>query len=185
MVSGVNLHTLKESGKYLCSVCRKGVGSNSIYYTGCLHWVHKKCNDVIGRLKANPDYRCSRCKGTARTIDGRPYDEWLFAQDKLDVVDSFCYLGDTVGAGGSCDLSVIMRIRSTWGKFRELLPILTSHALSYTIRVQIYGTYIRPVLLYASECLAPSVNDLLKLERNDNGGIVRWICNVRLKDRIS
>ena len=31
MVSGVNLQTLKDSGEYPCSVCRKGVGSNSIY----------------------------------------------------------------------------------------------------------------------------------------------------------
>ena len=93
MISGVDLQTLKDSGKYPCSVCRKGVGSNSIYCTGCLHWVHKKCGGVVGRLKPNPDYRCSRCKGTARTIDGRPYNEWLFVQDKkLDVVDSFCYL---------------------------------------------------------------------------------------------
>ena len=38
---------------------------------------------------------------------------------KLDVADSFCYLGDTIGAGGGCDLSVITRIRSAWGKFQE------------------------------------------------------------------
>ena len=60
MVSGVNLQTLKDSGEYPCSVCRKGVGSNSIYCAGCSHWVHKKCSGVIGRLKSNPDYRCSR-----------------------------------------------------------------------------------------------------------------------------
>ena len=113
MVSGVNLQTLKDSGKYPCSVCRKGVGSNSIYCAGCTHCVHKKCSGVIGSLKSNPDYRCSRCKGTARPIDGRPHNEWLLVQDKkLDVVDSFCYLGDTIGAGGSCDLSIITRIRS-------------------------------------------------------------------------
>ena len=100
---------------------------------------------------------------------------------KLDVVDSFCYLGD---AGGGCDLSVITRIRSAWGKFRELLPILTSHALSYITRGQIYSTYIRTVLLYASECWAPNVNDLLKLQRNDRA-MIRWTCNVRLKDHIS
>ena len=82
---------------------------------------------------------------------------------KLDVVDSFC--SDTIGAGGGCDLSVITRIRSA--KFRELLPILTSRALSYITRGQIYSTYIRTVLLYASECWAPNVNDLLKLQRND------------------
>ena len=82
MASGVNLQTLKDSGKYPCSVCRKGVGSNSIYCAGCSHWVHKKCSGVIGSLKSNPDYRCSRCKGTARPIDGRPHNEWLLMQDK-------------------------------------------------------------------------------------------------------
>ena len=141
--------------------------------------------EKIGSLKSNPDYRCSRCKGTARPIDGRPHNEWLLVQDKkLDVVDSFCYLGDTIGAGGGCDLSVITRIRSAWGKFRELLPILTSRALSYITRGQIYSTYIRTVLLYASECWAPNVNDLLKLQRNDRA-MIRWTCNVRLKDHIS
>ena len=185
MVSGVNLQTLKDSGEYPCSVRRKGVGSNSIYCAGCSHWVHKKCSGVTGSLKSNPDYRCSRCKGTARPIDGRPHNEWLLMQDKkLDVVDSFCYLGDTIGAGGGCDLSVITRIRSAWGKFRELLPILTSHALSYITRGQIYSTYICTVLLYASECWAPNVNDLLKLQRNDRS-MIRWTCNVRSKDNIS
>ena len=103
---------------------------------------------------------------------------------KLDVVDSFCYLGDTIGAGGGCNLSVITRIRSAWGKFQELLPILTSHALSYITRGQIYSTYIGTVLLYASECWAPNVNDLLYLQCNDRA-MIRWKCNVRLKDHIS
>ena len=176
---------IMDSGEYQCSVCRKGVGSNSVYCAGCSHWVHKKCSGVTGSLKSNPDYRCSRCKGTACPIDGRPHNEWLLVQDKkLDGVDSFCYLGDTIGAGGGCDLSVITRIRYVWGKFRELLPILTSHALSYTTRGQIYSTYIHTVLLYASEYWAPNVNNLLKLQHNDQA-MIRWTCNVRLKDHIS
>ena len=156
MVSGVNLQTLKDSGEYPCSVCRKGVGSNSIYCARCSHWLHN-----------------------------RPHNESLLMQDKkLDVVDSFCYLGDTIDAGGGCDLSVITRIGSAWGKFRELLPILTSRALSYITRGQIYSTYIRTVLWYASECWAPNINDLLKLQRNDRA-MIRRTCNVRLKDHIS
>ena len=104
---------LKDSGKCPCNVCRKGVGSNSMECAGCSHWVHKKCSGVIGSLKSNPDYRCSRCKGTARPIDRRPHNKWLLMQDKkLDVVDSFFYLVDTIGAGGGCDLSIITRIRS-------------------------------------------------------------------------
>ena len=79
--------------------------------------------------------------------------------------------------------TVIARVRSGRGKFRELLLILTSRALSHFTREQIYSTYILPVL-YASECWAPSVNYLLKLERNDRA-MVRGGCNVHLKDRIS
>ena len=116
MVSRVDLQTLNDSGKYPCSVCRKGDGNNSIYCTRCLNWVHKKCSGVIGKLKLNPDYCCSKCKGNAHTTDGRPYNECLFIQDKkLDVIDSFFYLGDMIGAGGGCDLSVVMRVRSAWG----------------------------------------------------------------------
>ena len=48
MISRVDLQTLKDSGKYPCSVCRKGVGSNSMYCTGCWHWAHKKSSGIIG-----------------------------------------------------------------------------------------------------------------------------------------
>ena len=66
---------------------------------------------------------------------------------------------------------------------RELLPLLTSRVLSLITRGRIYSTYIRPVLLYASECWAPTVENVNKLQRNDRA-MIRWICNVRLKDRV-
>ena len=185
MASGTNLNTLKDSGKYPCGVCRKGVGNNSIYCSGCSHWVHKKCSGLAGTLRCNPEYRCSRCGGVARPIDGRPNTKWTLNGDsELDMVDHFCYLGDTIGAGGGCDLSITARIRSAWGKFRELLPLLTSRVLSFKTRGRIYITYIRPVLLYASECWAPTVENVHKLQRNDRA-MIRWICNVRLEDRAS
>ena len=31
LISGPNLNTLKDSGKFPCGVCRKGVGSNSVF----------------------------------------------------------------------------------------------------------------------------------------------------------
>ena len=69
----------------------------------------------------------------------------------LDIVDSFCYLGDTLDAGGGCEAGITTRVRAAWGKFRQLLPLLTSRGFSLTTRGKIYNTYIRPVLLYASE----------------------------------
>ena len=56
------------------TVCRTGVGSNSIFCNGCKHWVHKKCSG-LKLLTKDPDYRCTRCQGTAHPLDGRPHKE--------------------------------------------------------------------------------------------------------------
>ena len=71
MISGLNLNTLRDAGKYPCGICRKGVGSNSIFWNDCKHWVHKKCTNIRGRLSAVPNFRCGRCFGLARPIVGK------------------------------------------------------------------------------------------------------------------
>ena len=168
LISCCDTGTLKDSGKYPCGVCRKGVGRNSIYCQNCSHWVHKKCSGISGVLSPDPDFQCSRCLGTARPIESRMCKKWNFADDvELEIVDSFCYLGDSLNSEGGSDASIVTRVRSAWGKFRQLLPLLTSKGLSLTTRGSIYKTYIRPVLLYGSECWAPVVSDILKLQRND------------------
>ena len=53
---------VEVSGRDLCSVCRKGVGGNSILCMECHSWVHKKCTSGIsGKLKNNIDFDCKRC----------------------------------------------------------------------------------------------------------------------------
>ena len=104
MICGTGLDLLQSSGEFPCTVCRTGVGSNSIFCNGCKHWVHKKCSG-LKRLKKDPDcYRCARCQGTARPLDGRPQKEVQVGPDKLEVVASFCYPGDMLSAAGGCEL---------------------------------------------------------------------------------
>ena len=50
----------------------------------------------------------------------------LLGPNKLEVVASFCYLGDMLSAGGGCEMAVTTRVETAWKKFRELLPVLTS-----------------------------------------------------------
>ena len=111
MICGTGLDLLQSSGKYPCAVCRTGVGNNSIYCYGCKLWVHKKCSG-LQRLTPNPDYRCARCMGNARPIDGRPQSEVQVGPDKLEVVASFCYLGDMLSAGGGCEMAVTTRVKT-------------------------------------------------------------------------
>ena len=70
-----------------------------------------------------------------------------------------------------------------WGKFKMLLPILTSRQISLATRGKVYSTCVRSTMLHASETLALSSSTLNRLQRNDRA-IMRWICNERPEDDI-
>ena len=40
-----------DPGKWSCSICHKGVCSNSIFCQSCNHWVHKRCSKIKERSK--------------------------------------------------------------------------------------------------------------------------------------
>ena len=97
MICGKSFDTIKPPGKYPCSVCRKEAGRNSILCTSCDAWVHKKCNNGIkGRSADKPDFQCHRCLGLVRPVDARPVEHASLGDQKLEVVESFVYLGDGI-----------------------------------------------------------------------------------------
>ena len=126
MICSTGVDLLQSSGVFPCAVCRTGVGSNSIFCNGCKHWVHKKCSG-LKHLKKDPDYRCTRCQGTARPLHGRPQKEVQAGPDKLEVVASFCYLGDMLSAAGGCELTTTTRVKNTWKNFlgSAISPLFT------------------------------------------------------------
>ena len=177
MICGTGLDLLQSSGVYPCAVCRTGVGNNSIYCNGCKFWVHKKCSG-LQHLTPNPDYRCARCMGNARPIDSRPQNEVQVGPDKLEVVASFCYLGDMLSAGRGCEIAVTSRVKTAWKRFKELLPVLTSRHLSYKTRGHVYSSCVRSAMLHASETWPLTK---MKLQRNDRA-MIRQICNIKPED---
>ena len=72
---------------------------------------------------------------------------------------------------------ILGRIRCGWKKFRELLPLLTSQMFSVCTIGNIFQACVGSVVFYRSETW-------VKLERNDMM-MVRWLCNVTLKNRKS
>ena len=148
MICGMGLDLLQSSDEFPCAVCHTGVGSNSIFCKGCKHWVHKK-GSGLKRLTEDPDYRCTRCQGTSRPLDGRPQREVQVGPDKLEVVASFCYLGDMLSAAGGCEFST--SVKTALKKFKELKPVLSSHYLSFKTRGRVYSSCMRSAMLHASE----------------------------------
>src|SRR5206468_10546854 len=89
-----------------------------------------------------------------------------------------------IGAGGEADLASQMRVRCAWSKFRELRPILTARGASQKVKGKMYKACVRSVVVYGSETWPMKVEDMHSLERAENM-MVRWICGVTLKSKIS
>ena len=107
----------------------------------------------------------------------------LIGDEKLEVVDAFCYLGDMSDQTGGCFKAITARIDSAWKNFRDL-PVLTNKGISLRLRGHAYNACIRSILLYASETWPAKADDINRLIRTDNS-MVRWISSVKLSDRKS
>ena len=166
----LGFENLRDSGAFPCSVCRKGVGVNSVFCSTYSHWIHKRCSGLTGRLK-DQAYVCPWCLNLAPPLDYRPIKEVIVGNATMDVEPKFCYLGDMLCAGGGCELAVITRCSVAWGKFKKLLPILTSKHINLELRGKLYTSCVRSSLLYGSENWAPTVAVLQKLQRNDRSMI--------------
>ena len=184
LISGRGMNTIKESGNYPCGVCLKGVGVNSIYCSNCKHWIHKRCSKVSGPIKSNVNFKCQRCQGLAPAIDKGDMLNVVVDNESIEVVGSFCYLGDMITSGGGCSEATVVCCRAAWKKFKELLPLLTSKSISLRNRGKVFVTYVRSALLHVSECWALKKEELLRLQRNERA-MLRWILNFHITDRIS
>jgi hypothetical protein len=126
----------RETGKWPCSVCRTGVGRNSILCTACKKWVHKKCSRRRGSLKRVRNFVCSTCSGGG--LSSAPEKKELCLGDrKLECVSKFCYLGDMIAGSGGAEEASIARVRCAWAKFRELSGILTRRGASLKLNKDI------------------------------------------------
>ena len=87
MVSGNGIVPSSTSRKWPCSVCRKGVGSNSIFCNFCTRLVHKSCSGIRGRLTAVKDYKCRIYTGEVVLPVGQPLESVVVGNDSLEAKD--------------------------------------------------------------------------------------------------
>ena len=83
-------------------------------------------------------------------------------------------------SSGGCDGAIAATCCVAWGKFRKLLPVLTTRHLSAKICGKVYEACIRSSVLHGSKTLEPKAIDLQRLHHNDHA-MVHWICDA--KDR--
>src|SRR3954467_14714479 len=88
--------------------------------------------------------------------------------DRMEVVEKFCYLGDVIGKGGGTEESSIARVRCAWGKFMDPKILLTARGASMRVKEKIYRECAQRVLVYGSETWAMKKVDLQRLMRTEN-----------------
>jgi len=67
------------------------------------------------------------CRGCMNPVTGTERTSVdIGVNANLELVDKFCYLGDTLSVDGDADAAVETRIRIGWIKFRQLVPLLTN-----------------------------------------------------------
>ena len=83
-----------------------------------------------GKLKEDPSYRCAKCVRGGCTLGGAEEQEVVLEDgSSLKCVNRFCYLGDMLGAAGSCGEASRTRVRGVWGQFKEFAELLTRRSI--------------------------------------------------------
>ena len=69
----------------------------------------------------------------------------------LPSVTTFKYLGTTIDQEGGCEKEVAKRIEKAWNRWRELTGVLCDKKIPTKLKVLLYKTSVRPILMYGNE----------------------------------
>ena len=83
-----------------------------------------------------------------------------------------------------CKAAIITRVGAAWGKFRELLSVLSCKSLPLRAQVRVYGNCFRATMLNASECWTSRKIDMTRLGRIE-WVMLRWIFGLKFDDSTS
>jgi len=85
---------------------------------------------------------------------------------------------------GDADAAVEARIRIGWNKFRQLVPLLTNKDVSLIMKGTLYCSCVRSSMLHGNETWSVRKENVVALQQAEMR-MVRWMCRVKLKDRLS
>jgi len=142
-----------------------------VYYRGIMS---KMMKPFICRVCLNP------VTSTGRTsVD-------IGARANLELVDKFCYLGDTMNVDRDADAVAEVRIWLGWNKFRQLVSLLTNKEISLTsliMKGRRYSSCVQSSMLHGSETWPVRKDNEVALQRAETT-MVRWMCDVKVIDRV-
>ena len=101
----------------------------------------------------------------------------------LRQVNKFKYLGVTISEEGGSEEAVRARISEAWGKWKDLSGVISDRKMPRQLKIKLYMTVIRPVLLYGADCWTVGKKGEQILEKTEMRTL-RIIKGVTLRDKV-
>jgi len=117
----------------------------------------------------------NKTKIQASDIVDAPPDVTILGH-KVDVVDSFVYLGTSVDASGGNDSDICRRIELARTCMKSLDRGIWRSSISLVTKVRLYNVYILPVLLYGSDTWSVTEASRQHLDAFDQWCLRRILC---------
>ena len=145
------------------------------------------------RLQKYLDEFCNEAEKTGLKINIDKTNALTTAQDQpsitinnrnIEYVENFTYLGHNINNKNNHQIAVDSRITKGWMAVNKNKILLTSPRIPLPTKVNIYQTYILPVVLYGCECITWSNTLFHHIEVFQNK-IMRMMTGVKLSDRIT
>ena len=102
---------------------------------------------------------------------------------RMEMVESFRYLGSVVQNDGELDQEITARIQSGWRNWRRCRGILCDRRMPLKLKSRIQRQVVRPAMVYGAETWASKMRQEARLEASEMR-MLRWACGVTLKDRV-
>lgn len=109
----------------------------------------RELKDAAGSLGLEISEAKSKYMVTER--NGRNTGKLQVDDYTFEAVDSFTYLGAVITSENKVETDIVNRIKAANRSYRALYPLLRSKNLSRKLKLTLYKTIIKPVLMYGSE----------------------------------
>ena len=105
----------------------------------------------LAKISMQTGLRISKSKTKVMRVNTRNVDRIELAEDEIDEVEDFAYLGSNISKDGGSDQDIRVRIGKARTAFTILTPVWRSKVISRKTKLRIFNTNVKSVLLYGSE----------------------------------
>ena len=140
--------------------------------------------DAVAETSACLGLNIHRGKSKVLKVNAANTTPIRLENEALEEVENFTYLGSTVDKQGGTDADIQTRIGKARTAFHQLKNVWGSTDLTTNIKIRIFNTIVKPVLLYGAETWRTTVTTMKRIQTFINT-CLRRILQIRWPDRIS